>query len=113
MGIPGDVVLKLKERKHQWFKRVGVDLHTEVQISLREALLGWERSVKQLDGRQITFGHNGVTTPFALMKIEDEGMPHRGDPTNRGSLIVKCVIKMPEDGRQFLRENALGSKDEL
>jgi len=67
----------------------------------------------ELDGRKITFGHDGVTTPFALLKIEGEGMPHRGDPTNRGNMIVKCKIKMPEDGRQFLRENAIGPKDEL
>lgn len=108
--IPGDVVLSLKERKHEVFKRVGADLNMEVEISLREALLGWERTITHLDGRKITFGHDGVTTPFALLKIEGEGMPHKGDPTNRGSMIVKCRIKMPEDGRQFLRENALGSQ---
>merc|ERR1719352_1969068 len=88
--IPGDVVLKLSERQHKVFTRVGVDLQTEVDISLREALLGWERTITHLDGRKITFGHDGVTNPFALMKIEGEGMPHKGDPTNRGSLVVKC-----------------------
>lgn len=111
--IPGDVVLTLRERKHKVFRRVGVDLNTEVEISLREALLGWERSITQLDGRTITFGVDGVTNPFALLKIEGEGMPHRGDPTNRGNMIVKCKIKMPEDGRQFLRENAIEPSGEL
>merc|ERR1719454_2537266 len=110
---PGDVVLKLRLREHKVFKRVGVDLNTEVEITLREALLGWERTITHLDGRLITFGHNGVTKPFALMKIEGEGMPHRGDPTNRGHMMVKCKIKMPEDGRAFLRENALDAKSEL
>merc|ERR1740130_1305754 len=43
--IPGDVVLKLSERKHKVFTRVGVDLNTEVEITLREALLGWERTI--------------------------------------------------------------------
>jgi DnaJ-class molecular chaperone len=112
--VPGDVVLTLKERKHKVFSRVGVDLHMQVEITLREALLGWERTFAHLDGRQITVGHDGVTTPFALMKIEGEGMPHRGDPTSTGSMIIKCKIIMPEDGRAFLRENALGSsKSEL
>lgn len=111
--IPGDVVLTVREREHKVFKRVGVDLNTEIEITLREALLGWERTLFQLDGRKITFGNDGVTNPFALLKIEGEGMPHKGDPTNRGNMIVKCKIKMPQDGRQFLRENALGPKDEL
>lgn len=111
--IPGDVVLKLSERQHKVFTRVGVDLQTEVEISLREALLGWERTITQLDGRLITFGNSAVTTPFALLRIEGEGMPHRGDPTMRGNMIIKCKIKMPADGRQFLKENAISSKDEL
>jgi DnaJ-class molecular chaperone len=111
--IPGDVVLTLREKKHQVFSRVGVDLHMEVEITLREALLGWERTFTHLDGRQITVGHDGVTKPFALMKIEGEGMPFRGDPTSTGSMIIKCKIKMPEDGRAFLRENAPGSTSEL
>lgn len=107
--IPGDVVLTLRERKHKVFRRVGVDLNTEVEISLREALLGWERTITHLDKRKVTFGHKGVTTPFAIMKIEGEGMPHKGDPGTMGSLIVKCKIKMPEDGVQFLRENAMSA----
>merc|ERR1719491_166131 len=107
--IPGDVVLTIRDRKHKVFRRVGVDLNLEVEITLREALLGWERSILHLDGREITFGHDGVTTPLAIMKIEGEGMPHKGDPTNHGNMIVKCIVTMPEDGRQFLRENALSS----
>lgn len=105
--IPGDVVLTIRDRKHKVFRRVGVDLNVEVEITLREALLGWERSITHLDGRQITFGHDGVTTPLAIMKIEGEGMPHKGDPSSRGHMVVKCIVKMPEDGRKFLRENAL------
>jgi len=106
-SIPGDVVLTIRESKHKIFKRVGVDLQMEVKLSLKEALLGWERTVKQLDGRKIVFGYDGVTRPFGIMKVEGEGMPHRGDPTQRGNLIVKCIIEMPEDGREWLKSMAL------
>ena len=41
----GDVIVKLVETKHVAFRRAGVDLHTEVTITLREALLGFERSL--------------------------------------------------------------------
>ena len=41
----GDVIVKLVETKHVAFRRAGVDLHSEVTITLREALLGFERSL--------------------------------------------------------------------
>ena len=36
--------MKFVEAKHGVFRRAGVDLHTEITISLREALLGFERN---------------------------------------------------------------------
>merc|ERR1711879_292498 len=71
---PGDVVLKLVENKHAVFKRVGVDLHAEVNITLKEALLGWQRTLTHLDGRHLVLGFDGVTKPFGLMRITNEGM---------------------------------------
>lgn len=105
--IPGDVVLKIQEQKHKVFRRTGIDLHTEIDITLKEALLGFERTLKHLDGRTITIGFSGVTKPFGVMKVEGEGMPHRGDPTQRGNLFVKCRFVMPDDGREWLRQEAL------
>merc|ERR1719235_2582499 len=78
--IPGDVRLKIDEKKHAVFKRTGVDLHAEIEISLREALLGFERTLTHLDGRKIMLGYDGVTVPNGIMRVEGEGMPHRGDP---------------------------------
>jgi len=104
--IPGDIVLKIKEKEHKVFKRVGVDLHTEIEISLREALLGFEFTLTHLDGHKVMVGFNGVMQPFGVLKISEEGMPHRGDPTQRGDLFVKCRIAMPKDGLQWLKENA-------
>eukprot|EP00439_Symbiodinium_sp_Y106_P054559 s4935_g7.t1 len=42
--IPGDVVVKLKEVRHPTFRRAGVDLHTDVNVTLKEAAAdgeGW------------------------------------------------------------------------
>mmetsp|Transcript_8169 Transcript_8169/g.17835 ORF Transcript_8169/g.17835 Transcript_8169/m.17835 type:complete len:475 (-) Transcript_8169:106-1530(-) len=104
--LPGDLKLVFKEKKHQLFRRVGVDLHIELQLSLREALLGFERSIVHLDGRRLTFSYKGVTKPSGVLKITGEGMPHRGDSTQRGNLLARCTIIMPDDGRQWLKENA-------
>ncbi|CAE8645588.1 unnamed protein product, partial [Polarella glacialis] len=109
--IPGDVVLTIREEPHEVFERKGIHLHTEVEISLKEALLGFERSVTQLDGRSIVIAVQGVTPPFGVLKVVDEGMPNRGDPTQRGTMYVKCRIKMPKEDqlseiqRKWLQDN--------
>jgi len=104
--VPGDVVLKLKEIKHKVFRRVGNDLHTEIDVTLIEALVGFERTIVHLDGRKIVVNYDKVTKPNGIIQIEGEGMPSRGDPTTRGSLLIKCRFLMPEDGRQWLQEHA-------
>jgi hypothetical protein len=48
---PGDVVFVLKEQAHATFKRKGADLYIEKNISLVEALCGFEMEITQLDGR--------------------------------------------------------------
>lgn len=50
---PGDVIVTLKQKHHPYLKRVRNDLHTDVKISLEEAILGFEKNIKQLDGRNI------------------------------------------------------------
>merc|ERR1719487_1362391 len=44
--LPGSVVFTLKASKHSKFVRRGDDLHMDLQISLREALLGWQQSIR-------------------------------------------------------------------
>merc|ERR1712048_415063 len=39
--LPGSVVLKLKVGKHSKFQRRGNNLHMDMTLPLREALLGW------------------------------------------------------------------------
>merc|ERR1719258_779162 len=46
--LPGAVKFTLKARKHSKFVRRGDDLHMDMQVSLREALLGWEQAIQHL-----------------------------------------------------------------
>lgn len=108
--IPGDIELTLREKKHEVFRRTGADLHTEISISLKEALLGFERRILQLDRRNIIITISGVTKPFEIIRVDGEGMPHRGDPTQHGNLFVKCRIVMPTEAQlepqwAWLRDN--------
>merc|ERR1719271_1463763 len=80
--IPGDVMFKLKQTKHKTFTRRGNDLTMKMTISLRQALLGFEKTIKHLDGHEVKIRRDGVTMPNAVMKVSGEGMPKKDDASN-------------------------------
>jgi len=102
--LPGAVVFTLKARKHSKFTRRGDDLHMEMQVSLREALLGWQQSIKHLDGHIVEIGTEDVTKPFQVVKVKGEGMPLRDDPATFGDLYVKVEIMSPTTLTESQRE---------
>lgn len=95
--LPGDVVLSLRASKHKVFKRSGSDLIIDIDISLKEALLGFERSIPHLDGHVVEIVFHGITSPFARLRVDGEGMPRRGEGNAYGDLLVNCNVRMPDD----------------
>lgn len=49
----GDVVIVLDQKDHDVFTRRGMDLIMEMELNLTEALCGFERTIKSLDGRTL------------------------------------------------------------
>jgi DnaJ-class molecular chaperone len=92
---PGDVIFKFKQSPHSRFRREGDNLHHEMRLTLKEALLGFTRSVKHLDNREVVIEHNGVTQPFEVRKIAGEGMPVHNFPSQSGDLFVKYIVDLP------------------
>ena len=41
----GDLIFVLKQKKHKTFSRVGYNLYTDINLTLKEALLGFEKTV--------------------------------------------------------------------
>jgi len=109
--MPGDVTLKFKQQPHSVFTRTGNDLKMDVEISLKEALLGHKTIIKHLDGHTVEVNVGGVTKPHELIRIRGEGMPFRGDPTSFGDLYVRFLLRMPssesllDHHRQWLSQN--------
>ena len=93
--IPGDVIVELKQKPHPAFRREANDLHAEFDISLKEALLGFNKILVHLDGHEVTVSESGVTKPGQVKKIAGEGMPVHNFPSDRGKLFVKYRIVMP------------------
>lgn len=94
-SIPGDVILVLKTDKHNTFTREGNDLHYTMTLSLKEALLGFKKTITHLDGRSIEIKRDVVTQYDYVMKVAGEGMPHHGVPSDKGTLYVRFKVNFP------------------
>mmetsp|Transcript_30079 Transcript_30079/g.70118 ORF Transcript_30079/g.70118 Transcript_30079/m.70118 type:complete len:502 (+) Transcript_30079:61-1566(+) len=106
--IPGAIIFTLKTRKHKKFERRGDDLHMSMQVTLREALLGWSQKIKHLDGHIVEVSTTSVTRPLQVLKVKGEGMPLRDDPASFGDLYIKVEVVFPGELRPDMHEAIAG-----
>lgn len=52
-GEPGDLKFVIKVERHPIFERRGLDLYTNVTISLEDALNGFKMEITHLDGHKV------------------------------------------------------------
>jgi len=104
---PGDILFILQEKDHPTFTRKNNDLLIKKDLTLLEALTGYEFPVTHLDGRTIivksTPGEiirpdNGVASEPFIKCVEDEGMPKQGSPFEKGRLFIYFRIVFPTQG---------------
>lgn len=98
----GDIVFHLVEVPHKTFKRAGSDLAADLEITLGEALTGFNRVVvTHLDGRGIQLNvaqpDGQIMKPDQILRVEGEGMPVKKSDA-KGDLYLIVRIKFPEDG---------------
>ena len=88
--------VKVEVLPHEIFERDGEDLKTTVKISLKEALLGFTRTIKHLDGHEVKLNKVGTTRPGFVQKVIGEGMPHFNFPLEKGDLFVTYEVEFPK-----------------
>ena len=109
---PGDIVFELVEEDHKTFSRAGADLHAVLEVSLAEALTGFNRVVlTHLDGRGILLNiqqpEGKVLRPEQILKVAGEGMPIKKSDS-KGDLYLTVNVNFPEDG--WLKDQAAVDK---
>ncbi|KAI9472363.1 MAG: hypothetical protein EXX96DRAFT_583786 [Benjaminiella poitrasii] len=95
--ISGNVVFELKTVPHERFERRGDNLYTKQHITLIEALVGFKKELKHLDGSMIELSRKGVTQYGFVQTIEGEGMPLRQDHSKHGNLFVEYQVIFPTE----------------
>ena len=95
--IQGDVTFVINQQPHSVFKRVGDNLYINMDISLQEALLGFEKTITHLDGHQVKIlsNPNEVIQPFSWKILAGEGMPIK-NTGDYGELHVKLMVIFPK-----------------
>lgn len=115
-----EIVFVVNEKPHPFFKRLHSDLCIELDITLREALLGFERVITHLDGASFTLRScdDEVYSPDDVLVIDDMGMPFYspdggGRTTGRGKLFIKLVVHFPPGKMMKLSEEDRVALDRL
>ncbi|KAJ1608935.1 DNAJ domain-containing protein with a signal peptide [Cryptosporidium canis] len=93
---PGDFVVAIFEIEHKKFKRVGNDLYTNMEISLADALLGFNLPLKFIDGKNINIEKSDVTSYGDVLRVRNKGMPIRNS-NEYGDLYVTLKFRMPSE----------------
>jgi DnaJ homolog subfamily B member 4 len=83
------------QKPHERFTRTGDDLVVNVELDLKEALTGWQRTVKTIDNRQINVTAGTPTQPGREIRYPELGMPKSKKPGERGDMVVKVNVKFP------------------
>jgi len=94
-GGQQDLHFIIEEKKHPLFTRDGDDIILTLELDLKEALTGWNRTVTTIDGKNISIEKAGPTQPGSSDSYPSLGMPLSKKPNERGQFVVKYNVKFP------------------
>jgi len=92
-GPPGDLVLRVKVRKHPFFKMRGKQLHVTVPVTPLEAYAGAKVSVPTPHGN-VTLAIPPGSQNGTKLRIRGKGVEPKGKP--RGDLIAHLEVRLPK-----------------
>lgn len=85
-------------KKHPKFQRDGADLFIDMDITLKEALLGFKKSIQFLDGSplKITSSPGKFISNGDKKTVKGKGMPFFKRENTSGDLHIKFNVKFPQ-----------------
>ena len=91
----GDVKIFVKINNLTDFKRNGLDLIIEKQVTLKEALCGFVFEVKHINGKNYSINNNqgSIVTPSYYKAIPNMGLTRNG---RTGNLVITFDVSFPE-----------------
>lgn len=93
-GPAGDLLVVIKETSHKFFKRNGIDLGCDIDISFSEAALGVSKTVETINGKVSLKIPSGTQTE-KIFRLKGKGLPALHG-SQVGDQLVKVHVKTPE-----------------
>ena len=94
-NVKGDVKIFVKINNDTLFKRIGLDLVLDKNITLKESLCGFTFEIKYLNGKSYTLNNNkGNIIPPEYKKIYPNMGLSRGE--HKGNMIIHFHVEFPE-----------------
>lgn len=93
---PGDLIVGVEEYVHKVFKRDGLNLICEKNLTFKEACLGTEVEFPNLRGSDLKIKIPEGTSPGKIFRVQGQGIPDFNSFGN-GDILIKVNLKIPKD----------------
>lgn len=94
-GENGDLIITLRITDDDKFERDGNDLYQNLDVDVKTAILGGEKTITTIDGRKINIKIKEGTDSGKVLRLRGYGMPDSSG--SRGDLLVKIGIMVPKN----------------
>lgn len=115
-GPPGDLIVFIKVRPHEFFERDHYDVHCLIPISITQAALGAEILVPTLEGKRVRLKVPAGTQTGKRLRLRNEGVPYLGESGRRGDMYITLQVQVPErlngKAKELMRELAASIGEE-
>ena len=105
-GENGDLIIRVRVEEHSQFRRDGIDIYCDANISMIDATLGTEIQVSTLENIEKMKIDSG-TQPNSILKLKGKGLP-RQNSSRRGDQYIRIVVEIPKkiskDQKDLLQE---------
>jgi len=92
---PGDLIVRVLYMPHKDFEWIGADLHTTVNVSVWDAMLGCKVSVNTITNTKLEVKIKPGVQSGTIYSCKGEGLPISPNSTDRGNLLIKVVVAIP------------------
>jgi DnaJ-class molecular chaperone len=93
----GDLYCTIEQKEHPVFKRVKDDIRIELEITLKESLVGFVRMIEHISKNMIQLKSDTIIDPYGERIYPGFGFKESG------SLIIKFKVKFPEELNQDIK----------
>jgi len=91
----GNLLIHIRIKPHKVFERRGDDLFTKLEINSLQAILGVDKEIKDLDGKEILVHIPKGIDPNTILKLKEKGIKHLHQ-SGTGDLYITVIIKTPK-----------------